>query len=112
MGFGRKWIEWRKWCITTTSFFVMINGSPTGFFRRTRGLWQGDPLSPYFFVLGMEVFSILIEKAGGGGFLSGYKLKGRNGEIEQITHLLFSDDTFIFCKDSEEKMTCLCWILF
>ena len=61
MGFGSKWIGWIQWCIFTASFSVIINGSPVGFFKSTRGLCQGDPLSLYLFVLGMEVFSILID---------------------------------------------------
>ena len=63
MGFGRKWFKWIEWCITRTSFSVLINGSPEGFFKSSRGLKQGVPLSPYLSVLGMEVFSIMIEKA-------------------------------------------------
>ena len=47
MGFGSKWIGWKQWCISTTSFSMIINGSLAGFFKSTRGLWQGDPLSPY-----------------------------------------------------------------
>ena len=46
MGFGEKWASWIRWCISTASFSVLINGSPTGFFQSTRGLRQGDPISP------------------------------------------------------------------
>ena len=40
-------MDWIQWCISTALFSVMINGSPAGFFKSSRGLQQGDPLSPY-----------------------------------------------------------------
>ena len=111
MGFKEKWLGWIKWCIYTASFSVMVNGSPEGFFRSLRGLRQGDPLSPYLFVLRMEVFSLLVDKATEGGFISGYNFKGRNDTKRQITHLLFADDTLVFCKDTVDQMVYLSWIL-
>ena len=71
MRFEAKWVEWIRWCISTATFSVMINVSPCGFFHSSKGLRQEDPLSPYLFVLGMEVLSILINKAVDGGFLIG-----------------------------------------
>ena len=96
---------------TTASFLIIVSGSPTNCFKSTRGLRQGDPLSPYLFVLGMEVFSILITKAASGGFLSGFNLKGRSGEEVEVAHLLFEDNTLVFCKDSREQLVYLSWIL-
>ena len=67
MGFGEKWIGWISWCIFTSTFLVLINGTPAGFFNSSRGLRQGDPLSPYLFVIGMEALSRLILRAVRGG---------------------------------------------
>ena len=92
-------------------FSVLINGSPEGFFNSTRGLRQGDPLSPYLFVIGMEVFSNLVDKATSGGLLTGFNIENRQGEEEQITHLLFADDTLVFCNDTREKLAYLSWVL-
>ncbi|RVW43975.1 putative mitochondrial protein [Vitis vinifera] len=111
MGFREKWVGSIKWCISTTSFSVLVNGSPTGFFRSSRGLRQGDPLSPYLFVLGMEALSSLINRAVRGGFLSDCRIGGREGVGTQVTHLLFADDTLVFCDDSQEQLVFLSWLL-
>ena len=94
-GCGNKWVNWVKWCISTPSFSVLINGSPKGFFKSARGLKQGDPLSPYLFVLRMEVLFVLIDKAVSEGFLTRFKFASRSGEEVQISHLFFADDALV-----------------
>ena len=100
-----------NWCISTASFSVMFNGSPTGFFRSSRGLRQGDPLSPYLFVIGMEVLSCLLKRAVEGNFISGFKLGDRDGGELVISYLLYADDTIIFCEANSEQLMCLRWTL-
>ena len=58
-------------CISIAKFLVLVNGVPAGFFSSSKGLCQGDPLSPYLFIMGMEVLSVLIRRAveGGASFL-------------------------------------------
>ncbi|KAJ9689326.1 hypothetical protein PVL29_014820 [Vitis rotundifolia] len=111
MGFGSRWREWIWWCISTAKFSVLVNGVPAGFFSNSKGLRQGDPLSPYLFVLGMEVLSTLIRRAAAGGFFAGCRLQGRGGAELNVSHLLFADDTVIFCEAKTEYLASLSWIL-
>ena len=83
--------QWIAQCITTTSFSINVNGDLCGFFKGTRGLRQGDPLSPSLFVMAMEVYSNLLKSR----FESeriGYHPLGRN---PAVTHLAFADDIII-----------------
>uniref|UniRef100_A0A2N9GH27 Reverse transcriptase domain-containing protein n=1 Tax=Fagus sylvatica TaxID=28930 RepID=A0A2N9GH27_FAGSY len=104
MGFGQKWCQWIKTCISTVQFSVLVNGSPAGFFGNSRGLRQGDPLSPLLFLLVMEVLSKMFRKSEEAGLISGF-LAGVCGESEvRISHLLFADDTIVFCDAVPEQV--------
>ena len=61
-------------CVFTTSFSILINGSPFGFIRPQRGVRQGDPLSPFPFVLAGEVLAQLIEREALCNGIKGFKL--------------------------------------
>ena len=111
MGFGRKWISWINWCISTTTFSILFNGSPMGFFRSSRGLRQGDPLSPYLFVIGMEALSGMLKRVVEGNFISSYKFEGREGGELIISHLLYAGDTVLFCDAKQEQLMYLGWTL-
>ncbi|RVW80749.1 putative ribonuclease H protein [Vitis vinifera] len=89
MGFGPKWLGWMWSCISIAKFSVLVNGVPAGFFPSSEGLWQGDPLSLYLFVIGMKVLSVLIRRAVEGGFISGCSIRRGRGQAINISHLPF-----------------------
>jgi len=94
-GFPQRVIHWIKECITTARFSVNINGELCGFFSNSRGLRQGDPMSPYLFAFAMQVFSGLME-ATNKNFQFHWKF-----QKERISHLCFADDLLILCRGEE-----------
>ncbi|CAN1227539.1 Putative ribonuclease H protein At1g65750 [Linum grandiflorum] len=92
-GFCPLWRGWVKACVRTVRFDVLFNGRPTGMFRPSRGIRQGDPLSPFLFILMSNALSIMIERKLSAGLIHGIRLS-RTGPL--LTHCLFADDTIIF----------------
>ena len=104
MGFGLKWRGWIKACVTSIRFSVLVNGSPEGFFGCSRGLRQGDPLSPLLFLLIIEVLSSLLKKTEECNLIRGFHVGSMNSVSVCISHLLFADDTILFCDASREQL--------
>lgn len=100
MGFPHTWIVWIQECISTPTFSVMVEGSPAGFFYSNRGIRQGDPLSPYLFVIAMEFWSIQMDLAVAKGEIHPLK----RGVPNQISHLLFADDMLVFCRGHKQSL--------
>ena len=68
LGFNSTWINWISQCINTSSFSILLDGSPYGKFSPSRGLRQGDPLSPFLFILGSKILlRILLKEENMGG---------------------------------------------
>ncbi|XP_058218012.1 uncharacterized protein LOC131329007 [Rhododendron vialii] len=89
--FPEPYILWVKACITSPSFFVIINGELMGYFSGKRGLRQGDPISPYLFLLVMEAFSSILRLRIS---QEGFSFHPRCAAIN-LSHLVFPDDMFI-----------------
>jgi len=76
-GFDVRWIEWIMTCVRTPTFSVNINGAPYGFIQPERGIRQGDPLSPYLFILCAKVLSHMMKKAETQGLIKGIKISNK-----------------------------------
>ncbi|XP_057444459.1 uncharacterized protein LOC130736674 [Lotus japonicus] len=108
MGFPINWVNLIMSCVNSVTFSIMVNGNPQPTFAPHRGLRQGDPLSPYLFILCGEVFSALIQKSILTSSLHGIKIS-RSAPV--ISHLLFADDSILFAKASVQEAECVLHIL-
>ncbi|XP_048630790.1 uncharacterized protein LOC125604440 [Brassica napus] len=100
MGFCRQWRDWIMKCISTVSYSVLINGEPSRTIKPQRGLRQGDPISPYLYIICTEGLSRLIKQNIQEKKIHGFQAS-RSGP--PISHLLFADDSLLFCKATEEE---------
>ena len=91
-------------CLASTSFAIFVNGSAKGWVKESRGLRQGDPLSPFLFTLVVDVPSRLIFRAEERGLIKGF-LVGRNRT--RVSILQFVDDTIFFSKAYMEHLQIL-----
>lgn len=100
--------EWIMQCISTVSYSFIINDASRGLVLPGRGIRQGDPLSPYIFILCSELLSSLCNLRQRNGKFKGIKIAA---EAPCINHLLFADDTMFFCKANAQNAQTLKQIL-
>ncbi|GMJ04189.1 hypothetical protein HRI_004088000 [Hibiscus trionum] len=93
LGFDINWVSLVMRCVSTVSYQVILNDNISPSFRPTRGLRQGDPLSPYLFLFCAQGLSALLNEAKSNKQVAGVKV-GRQGVT--LTHLFFADDCILF----------------
>jgi len=95
-------------CITTPWYSILMNGTTKGFFKGGRGLRQGDPLSPYLFIILQEVLSRLIkEKVAEKSFRHFSQPRG----TILVSHLMYADDVVVFTNGGCRSIRCILNIL-
>src|SRR3954465_8131853 len=91
LGFVERWVHWMMMCVTSVHYSILVNTDRVGPIQPGRGLRQGDPLSPYLFILIAEGLSALIKGAVSRGDIHGVQICR---EAPSVSHLLFADDCF------------------
>jgi hypothetical protein len=108
LGFNQTWVNLIMACVSSVSYSVFMNGYPSGLVSPTKGIRQGDPLSPYLFLICVEGLSSLLWKAKQDRHLHELVIS-RGGPC--ISHLFFADDGVLFCRATSEECQVLIDIL-
>ncbi|KAL0367264.1 UNVERIFIED_CONTAM: putative mitochondrial protein [Sesamum radiatum] len=108
LGFHQSFVSLIMCCVSSVSFSFILNGSQFGYLQPRRGLRQGDPLSPYLFILCSEALSCLFREAEASNKFKGVAV-ARGAPL--VSHLLFADDSLIFSEATKEAFRCIKEIL-
>jgi hypothetical protein len=93
MGFRDGWVKLVMMCVTFVQYSTIVNGEPCGLFSPSRGIRQGDPISPYLFLICAETLSSMVIQANREGLLSGVPTSKRG---PNISHLFFYGRQCVF----------------
>ncbi|KAI3506473.1 hypothetical protein L1887_28832 [Cichorium endivia] len=104
MGYGDKWRMWIMGCLRSARASILVNGSPTKEFSMEKGVRQGDPLSPFLFIMVMEGLNVVMKEARIKGLFTGIKIPH---ESLTISHLFYADDALFvgeWCKSNIKNL--------
>uniref|UniRef100_A0A8I6XXF5 Reverse transcriptase domain-containing protein n=1 Tax=Hordeum vulgare subsp. vulgare TaxID=112509 RepID=A0A8I6XXF5_HORVV len=104
LGFSNQWIQWIMACVTSVKYSVKFSGAILDSFTPSRGLHQGDPLSPFLFLFVVDGLSALLRQGVASNNIAPVKVCRR---APGVSHLLFADDTLLFFKANQEKAMCV-----
>ncbi|GJW66594.1 RNA-directed DNA polymerase, eukaryota [Tanacetum coccineum] len=99
-GFGSKWRDWILNCLHSSKGSILVNGSPTGEFQFRKGLKEGDPLSPFLFLLIMESLHLSFQNVVNEGLFKGVSVSSSS----HLSHLFYADDVIFMGKWSESNI--------
>ncbi|XP_062005887.1 uncharacterized protein LOC133723071 [Rosa rugosa] len=100
LGFASQWVQIIMKCVTSVGYSILLHGEPSPLITPTRGIRQGDPLSPYLFILCSEGLSALISKA-----VHQHNIQGLTmcPQAPTLHHLFFADDSLLFGSATNEE---------
>nr|GEV30049.1 RNA-directed DNA polymerase, eukaryota [Tanacetum cinerariifolium] len=106
-GFCEKWCKWIQSCLRSSRGSIIINGSPTKELQFFKGLKQGDPLSPFLFILIMKSLHLSFQRVVDAGIFKGIKL----GSSLSISHMFYADDAVFVGQWCDGNITTLVHVL-
>ncbi|GJV05733.1 RNA-directed DNA polymerase, eukaryota [Tanacetum coccineum] len=106
-GFGSRWCDWIISCLKSSKGSVLVNGSPTSEFQFFKGLKQGDPLSPFLFILVMESLHLSFQNVVNAGLFKGVVLDNSL----QLSHLFYADDVIFIGQWCTSNITTIIRVL-